>query len=39
MKHEPGSIQAFAVTERHLKFYDRATGRRAATKPATGAWR
>jgi multiple sugar transport system ATP-binding protein len=34
---EPGSVQAFAVTERHLKFYDRATGKRTA--PKTGALR
>src|SRR5499427_4964987 len=26
-RFESGSVQAFAVTERHLKFYDRATGR------------
>ncbi|HTY41216.1 MAG TPA: ATP-binding cassette domain-containing protein [Thermoanaerobaculia bacterium] len=30
---EPGGIQAFAVTERHLKFYDRASGKRTAARP------
>jgi multiple sugar transport system ATP-binding protein len=36
-RFETGSIQAFAVTERHLKFYDRATGKR--TSPRPGPWR
>jgi multiple sugar transport system ATP-binding protein len=34
---EPGAVQAFAVTEKHLKFYDRASGKRTA--PRTGFWR
>jgi multiple sugar transport system ATP-binding protein len=37
IRGEPGSVQAFAVTERHLKFYDRATGKRTAPRP--GPWR
>ena len=38
-RYEPGSVHAFAVTERHLKIYDRATGKRTATRLPTGAWR
>jgi len=34
---DPGSVHAFAVTERHLKFYDRSTGKRTAARP--GPWR
>jgi hypothetical protein len=40
-KFEAGGVQAFAVIERHLKFYDRTTGKRTAARPApeVGAWR
>ena len=34
---EAGSVQAFAVTEKHLKFYERGTGKRVAPRP--GSWR
>ncbi|HEY2796537.1 MAG TPA: ABC transporter ATP-binding protein [Thermoanaerobaculia bacterium] len=37
--YAPDTVHAFAVTERQLKFYDRATGRRTATRLAPGAWR
>ncbi|MGE5413972.1 MAG: ABC transporter ATP-binding protein [Syntrophomonadaceae bacterium] len=34
---EAGSVHAFAVSERHLKFYDRSSGKRTAPRPV--AWR
>jgi len=30
---EADAVQAFAVTEKHLKFYDRASGKRTAPRP------
>ena len=35
----PVGVHAFAVTERHLKFYDRATGRRTAARSPRDVWR
>src|SRR6201993_854803 len=36
-RFEPGEVQAFAVIERHLKFYDSKTGKRTSPRPV--AWR
>jgi multiple sugar transport system ATP-binding protein len=36
-RFEPGSVEAFAVIERHLKFYDRTTGKLTEPRPVT--WR
>jgi|KBSSwiStaDraftv2_1062776.scaffolds.fasta_scaffold00339_27 multiple sugar transport system ATP-binding protein len=38
-RYEPGTVHAFAVTERHLKLYDRATGKRTAGRPPREVWR
>lgn len=32
-KYDSGSLQAFAVSERHLRFFDRKSGKRTDSRP------